>query len=734
MGILGAAASDCDSPVALINATFQWINDTIKDDIDFIIWTGDSARHDNDENYPRTEDQVTSLNELLVDKFVQVFGKDDNNDDADPTNDLIIPIVPTFGNNDILPHNIFSEGPNKWTKRYTSIWRKFIPEAQRHSFERGGWYFTEVIPNKLAVFSLNTLYFFDSNSAVDGCDSKSEPGYEHFEWLDIQLQFLRERGMKAILTGHVPPARTKGKQSWEESCWQKYTLWMRQYRDVVIGGVWGHMNIDHFMLQDSKEVKALHGQNHDDQRVSMLKDKDVFTVQGSTSYLQELRDNFQDLPERPAGIKFSDLNFDDDDTAGPVEINKKKGKKDKKGKKGKGKKSKKEKREEYLKKVGGKWAERFSLSLVSPSIVPNYFPTLRIVEYNITGLEDSHVRSEQENQVHDELRKRNGEVKVENESEKSFDSSDLENSYSTFKKKQSGKKKGKDKEDKNYKSKKPKHKIPKPPSKTSPPGPGYSPQTLSWLSYTQYYANITSIDAAISAAARSLHTSGPIPSEKKKKKQEELVKEYFKFQVEYSTRNYSTTASSSKHDEEVLPDLTVRSYLDLAKKIGKKNKKGDANGKFTAGGDDWFDDLGKLIFEMKDEEDHDNDNSYEEELEDSPDNKSHDDDDINLFSDINIDTIASIILKKQKDLPDLSSSSLSTTSQSTSTNDYTDEIHDQTSKSKDKSKTKHKKNKKDKKHKKQKKKKDKTNHLWLTFAHRAFVGTKGEDELRELFD
>ena len=53
-----------------------------------------------------------------MDKFVEVFGKTDNIDDPDPTNDFVIPIVPTFGNNDMLPHNIFAPGPNKWTKEY----------------------------------------------------------------------------------------------------------------------------------------------------------------------------------------------------------------------------------------------------------------------------------------------------------------------------------------------------------------------------------------------------------------------------------------------------------------------------------------------------------------------------------------------------------------------------------------------------------------------------------------
>ena len=152
----GAETSDCDSPMSLLNATFDWIEDNLKDEIDFIIWTGDSARHDNDVKHPRDEKQVVGLNKLLVTKFREVFGKDDDHDD-NPTNDFTIPIVPNIGNNDILPHNIFSPGPNKWTRQYRKIWRNFIPEEQGHQFDRGGWFYSEVIPKRLAVFSLNTM-------------------------------------------------------------------------------------------------------------------------------------------------------------------------------------------------------------------------------------------------------------------------------------------------------------------------------------------------------------------------------------------------------------------------------------------------------------------------------------------------------------------------------------------------------------------------------------------------
>ncbi|KAI4181803.1 MAG: hypothetical protein LQ346_006696 [Caloplaca aetnensis] len=484
-GAFGAEKTDCDSPISLVNATFQWINDNLKDSIDFIVWTGDSARHDNDELIPRTGEQVIDLNEMLVTKFVEVFGKDDNINDTDPTNDFTIPIVPNLGNNDILPHNIFTQGPNRWTRAFSHVWRKFIPEAQRHSFERGGWFFVEVIPNKLAVFSLNTLYFFNSNTAADGCADSSEPGYEQFEWLRIQLQFLRQRGLKAILMGHVPPARTESKQSWDETCWQKYTLWLQQYRDVIVGGLYGHMNIDHFMLQDSRQIdiKVITGEVEPKKKSRKSND---FSIRSSAEYLTELRIGWSQLPgkakvrnkEARNGIRPT---FDLD-----TKTNKRKSK-----------------HERFLEKIGGEWGERYSATLVGASVVPNYYPTLRVFEYNTTGVEEAIGYTAAPE--HDESHNRGGHSK--------------------------------------------KHRLitPKPPSKSQPPGPAYSPQSLSLLGYTQYFANLTQINAAFASNPTS-------------------PKSHFTYELEYDTRNDTIYG---------LSDLTMRNYIGLAARIGSYKPKAD---------------------------------------------------------------------------------------------------------------------------------------------------------------
>lgn len=448
-----------------------------------MIWTGDSARHDNDERNPRTDDEIIELNEFLAQKWTSLFGMRKSPTNPESIPQLSVPVVPTFGNNDITPHNIFRAGPNDWTKKFAEVWRHFIPEDQRHTFVEGGWFTTEVIPGKLAVISLNTMYFFESNSAVDGCKAKSEPGYEHMEWLRVQLQLLRDRGMKAILMGHVAPARSEEKTSWDETCWQKYTLWLERYRDVVVGSLYGHMNIDHFILQDNHEVDI---ESNAETKGSSA---GTVTAMSKDEYLVSLRDQWSELPTPPTGFFESLASVDELSEVNPT----KKGKRHRK----------------YLKKIGGKWAERYSVSLVSPSLVPNFFPTLRIVEYNTTGL----ATVARENPLLYE--------KPEDEP--------LSPPLETEKKKK-----------KKDKKKKPGFKIPEPPSRTAPPGPAYSNQAFTFLGYTQYFANLTKInEEAASNEGQEPHVD---------------------FEVEYTTGD----------DEYRMKDLTVRSFLDLAVRIGQE--------------------------------------------------------------------------------------------------------------------------------------------------------------------
>ncbi|KAI5303904.1 Endopolyphosphatase [Ascosphaera pollenicola] len=519
-GVLGYPGTRCDSPLLLLDATFDWIKNNVVDDIDFIVWTGDAARHDNDDNIPRSVDEVINQNELVVDHVLDFFTHSSHTesqlDGVPSSRPLAIPFIPNIGNNDFMPHNIFKAGPNCWTKTFARLWIRFIPEDQRHSFVEGGWFYVEAIPNKLAVFSLNTMYLFEKNAAAYGCYDPGEPGYEYFEWLRIQLQQMRDRGMKAILLGHVPPAYAGKRMNWDKGCWQKYTLWMRQYRDIIIGSMYGHMNLDHFILQDFDDLK-IGGEklSYGAAGTSILDSNDeeedelIAKSKGRAKYLDQLRKQWYKLPAVP--------DSEDSDTS---EILKKK---------------KKNKKKKELAEIGGEFAERYSLSLVSPSVIPNYFPSIRVIEYNISGFEDTPVWQDTSVPQDDES--------IEGHSKCTL--KDLEPDVESLKKKK-----------KKKKPKVPQFDMPQAPSKTDLPGPAYSNQPLTWLSYTQYYSNITKIEEEAEDAL--------LVNKKKYGNDHQKYPPNFGYEILYDTKEDGIYK---------MKDMTVRSYLHLAKKIGKGWKK-----------------------------------------------------------------------------------------------------------------------------------------------------------------
>jgi len=397
-GAYGAPNSECDSPFALVNATFDWLEHNLRDQIDFVIWTGDNARHDYDLRYPRSRSQLYDLNSQIALRFERLFPSDS------PLRPLSIPVIPSIGNNDIFPHNVFEEGPNLNTHMFLQLWSKFIPQEQRHLFTRGAYYYVEVIPNRLAVIALNTLYFFTKNGAASGCDDADEPGTVQFEWLKAQMEIFRKRGVKVLLTGHVPPAW----QSYEESCWHKYVVWAHAFRDIIVGQMYGHANFDHFIPLDMEDADPHGRYRHKKGR------EDEARVWGDGEQLLSMRDCYSDIPLLDAQ--------QDVDT-------------------------------------------RYSIANVAASIVPNYFPGLRVVEYNISGMEDLSVQQRV------------------TPSDQKIMAASLEGIDATKMKKKKKKKKKKDK-----------HRAYPTFPKNGKLGPAYRMQPLSLLRYIQYHANLTEIN------------------------------------------------------------------------------------------------------------------------------------------------------------------------------------------------------------------------------------------------
>ncbi|KAF9109858.1 Endopolyphosphatase, partial [Mortierella sp. AM989] len=288
-GYYGMPNTICDSPLTFAEAALDWIGKNLVGSIDFIVWTGDNARHDLDNTHPRTQDQINRMNKEMAMRFLKTFPPGPNG--------KRIPIVPTIGNNDVYPHNIMFPGPGPILQHYSEIWSEFIPEDQLETFRHGGYYVSEVIPGKVSVFGLNSLYFYFHNVVVDGCKKKYEPGTEEMDWLEKELKLLRKRKMVAYLTGHIPPE----KNSFTKSCYARYTQIALDYRDVIVGHLYGHANIDHFFfLSENKRGKARIPEDEEeeeegDQALSLI--DNPFRLSDLDAYLEALWKQYDDIPK-----------------------------------------------------------------------------------------------------------------------------------------------------------------------------------------------------------------------------------------------------------------------------------------------------------------------------------------------------------------------------------------------------------------------------------------------------
>lgn len=489
----GDAILGCDSPPILVEETFKWITDNLIDKIDFIVYTGDSARHDNDREYPRTRQHIFNMNKEISDKFVTLTSESDGQ-----------PLIYPVSNNDIMPHNLMDTGPSLQTRELFEAWRPFIPQVQMHTYLMGAYYFQEVIPNQLAVLSLNTMYWFDSNPMVDDCDNKGDPGYKLFEWLGYVLKEMRARNMKVWLCGHVPP----NEKNYDTTCLRKYIAWTHEYRDVIVGGLYGHMNLDHFIPLDSVQAyKSIQKDFKDEfkqKSVFSVEDEDDLALEDSNLY-KALDENFSDKFFRVTGgvpnNKVTYLETLREELYAPL-----------KGK-----------------KKSGEHFERYSIAHVTASIIPTFNPGMRVWEYNITDLEDKlqQVKFEPWDKFFAGV-ERMIEVQSNYVDEKDNDEMNWQEMDDiTIERKKKHKKKNR--------KKKKDHTFPKPMPENLPLGPAYIEQTFTPERYVQYYADLESINKG---------------------------KKEFGYEIEYSTDDslYGLKA------------LTVEEWIKFGRKLGEPVK------------------------------------------------------------------------------------------------------------------------------------------------------------------
>ncbi|KAI9481090.1 MAG: Metallo-dependent phosphatase-like protein [Benjaminiella poitrasii] len=280
-GSWGAPMTDCDSPSRFVYHSIETIARDWKDKIDFIIWTGDNARHDGDALITRTKKEILGYNIKVTEALKKAFKLDYNR---------TVPIVPCIGNNDVHPHNeLRGMKANPQLLEFSEIWHDFIPTRYLKAFRRGGYFAVDVVPGLLRVISLNTLYFFSSNDVANACSDPSSPGARHIRWLHTQLRKSRKEGMKIILIGHVPPTI----KTFKDSCLDDYIRLSTNYADIITGHMYGHSNMDHFQVISKEFTDSLRLESNNE-IAAEEKDKSIVDIQKDAGrFISTLREQYR---------------------------------------------------------------------------------------------------------------------------------------------------------------------------------------------------------------------------------------------------------------------------------------------------------------------------------------------------------------------------------------------------------------------------------------------------------
>ncbi|KAL6934820.1 related to Endopolyphosphatase [Hanseniaspora guilliermondii] len=489
----------CDSPMDLVVETFNYISRNFpSSEIDFIVWTGDNSRHDNDRKIPRTSFEIMGNNMDFATRLLDLYPD--------------TPIIPTIGNNDIYPHNLMDIGPSMITRQLGTIYQGMIPEEQRRLYERFGSFFKEVVPGKLVILSLNSMLFFKKNPLVDSCMSPTDSGYQHLLWLGSVLNQFRTLGIKCWIISHVPLIQ----KNLEESCYLKINLWIHEYRDVIIGNLMGHMNLDYFnvikgdgLRQRLKETYFMNSLQIEDTAEKLIykdglnDDEPSFSVMGAApvnkeKHMAKVRKEYKQLN---MGIDYDDLEREQD---------------------------------------------AYHIINVAGSIIPTFNPAFRLWEYNTTDTSPF-----------------NSEEITTDEMDWCLFFEDLEKEIDSIVTIGIQRKRGK----KNPKMNKDKS-IPKPKPKSIPNGPAFENQFGTPLSFTQYFLKLNKLNKKYYKLK---------DTKKYRDNVEQLIEDIFAYEVEYTSTDLLKLSGVIPDKiyylgNEEVPDLTVKTYLEIMKGLVSRKK------------------------------------------------------------------------------------------------------------------------------------------------------------------
>lgn len=186
---------------------------------------------------PRRPQEVIETNDVLFKRYLYKFANK-------------VALIPSIGNNDVLYGDEagLDLGPNKTYEALYNLWKSLIPIPSVYSFLVYGSFVVQ--PKKdLYVVSINTLLFYQRNSATD-CTYSRSAGTKLLQWLALQLHSIEGAGGKAILAGHIPPLC----DTYKLDCFKGFLKVLKRFQNTIIAQIFGHTHTDEFFVQTTQSA------------------------------------------------------------------------------------------------------------------------------------------------------------------------------------------------------------------------------------------------------------------------------------------------------------------------------------------------------------------------------------------------------------------------------------------------------------------------------------------------
>ena len=176
----------CDIPKVLLES---FVDDVIKRDIDFMIWTGDNAPHDTWEGEQYKVYEITKeIKETIDNQF--------------NTENKKIPVFYSLGNHEKYPNDDYKDNEKEMLGKMAEIFENYLDQNANETFREGGYYSMKYGNTNLRIIALNCLVCDCFNFNL--FNSTKEHAKTMFRWLEEELGKAENNGEFVFILNHFP--------------------------------------------------------------------------------------------------------------------------------------------------------------------------------------------------------------------------------------------------------------------------------------------------------------------------------------------------------------------------------------------------------------------------------------------------------------------------------------------------------------------------------------------------